>query len=276
MIKGKRIYLSVCGFKALFILKEVDHHFPSYKFLEMINKDYSEFVSNPFERPDLTFIIDTKDATHLEIKKNKNNLDGYFFHMFSVNPKIRRIYLNNPVGPVEFEFMLGNMIIKYLLPYHKGFSIHGSAVVFNNKAYMFVGKSGAGKSTTVQMLKSSYNILSDSNIIISKQKNKFYAYETINHDKNWNFKRLNKGYLIDKVLFVKKSEKCSIEKITNKKKLLKKMTGQIGIYSHDTLNIQFPVIAEFIDKTDFYYAYIKKDEKIFKDFFKKEILKNEV
>ncbi len=273
MHKVKRFYLKVGGFNFVCVLRLTEHGYPNHKFAELLENEYSDFFSKKVSRPDFTLDFNTTGVVNFNSKKTDlKDMNAYFFHLFSFDKKKRRLYFDHPVGQFEFEFIINTLMSQYLLPSNNGFNLHGSAVVYGDNAYLFEGVSGAGKSTTSQLLKGLCDILSDGSLVVRKEKNKFYAYETIIHDKKWNFKRLNKGFPVKKVFFVRKSDNCSVEEIKNKTFVLQKFLRRVFAYE-GKLSTRFKLIAEFVSRTDFYYIYVKKDGKIFKDFFKKEILR---
>lgn len=267
----EKIYLNIAGFTILCDVVDVEYKYHSKKFIDMVLADYSRFILEKPKKPDYTLKIFFSGNLLLDIRAGNGNFENYYIRSFHVNENKRIISTHNPLGSFDFEFLINRMIYKYLLPHSKGFNIHGSSVGHKNNAFIFEGKSGAGKSTTAQLLKGLCDILSDDSVIIKKVNGKFYYYQTVLHEKNYNFEKSSNAYLIDKVFFIRKAEKCSIKEIKNKDLVLRKILRQVFMYS-DKVNIQFPTITEFVNKTDFYYLYVKKDEKIFKDFFRKEVL----
>lgn len=269
----EKIYLGIAGFNLLFKLHHTEKLFHMEKFEKMLRTDYREFIETKKQKIDFTFHIDYMGTVFLNIKKDKHTKNkNYKISTFNINEKSRALNIHNPPSSSDFEFIVNTVLNKYLMPSGKSFTIHGSAVSYGNNAYLFEGRPGAGKSTTTQLLDGFCNILVDDSMIIRKVNNKFYLYQTIIHEKNYKFKKTNKPFLIDKVFFIKKAEKCSVKEIKNKNTILKKMLKQIYTYEEE-FNKQFKILTEFVNETKFYELYIKKDEKIFKEFFKKGVLK---
>ena len=269
----EKIYLNIAGFILLFKIHYTDQRFHIENFLDMLKKDYGGFIDNGKQRVDFTFHVHAMGRYIFKINKDKASKDkNFYIKTFHINEKRRTLTMHNPPGSSDFEFVTSTVLDNFLIPQGKSFIIHGSGVRYKNKVYMFEGQSGAGKSTTAQMLKGLCHIMADDSLIIRKINNKFYFFQNVLHDKNFNFKKEKESYLIDKVFFIRKADKCAIEEIKNKNFILDKMLKQVFTYP-GKISIQFPMVAEFVNNTDFYYLYIKKDERIFKDFFKKEILK---
>jgi len=62
-----------------------------------------------------------------------------------------------------------------------GFFLHSSGVVFQGQGLLFVGHSGAGKSTMIKMIKDKVKILCDDRIIVRKNADGFKIYGTWSH-----------------------------------------------------------------------------------------------
>ncbi len=269
----EKIYLRIGGFNLLFKIHYTEQLFHMEKFVNMLKNDYGGFIDNGKLRADFIFHIHTMGRYILKKNKDKDT-DGKNFDIraFHINEKKRTLTMHNPPGSSDFEFMVSTVLDNFLIPQKKSFIIHGSGVSYKGKAYMFEGKSGAGKSTTAQMLRGLCDILADDSMIIRKINNKFHFFQNVLYEKNFNFKKGKESYLIDKVFFIRKADKCALVEIKNKNFILDKMLKQVFTYP-GKIKMQFPVIAEFVNKTDFYYLYVRKDGKVFKNFFKKEILK---
>jgi hypothetical protein len=268
----EKIYLNIAGFKLLFKIHPRDQRFYTEKFIQMLKTDYSGFITKAGKGADFTFDIYSYGLVVLSGEDLAKKTNSFNVRLFHINEKTHTLRTHNPPGNFDFEFMVNMVLNKYLLSSADGFTIHGSGVSYNDKAYIFEGSNGAGKSTTAQLLNGLCNILSDDSILIRKMNKKFYFFQTLQYEKNYNFAKNKKSYPIDKVFFIRKANKCAVKEIKNKNFILKKMLKQLFTYP-DKIKKQFPLIAEFVDKTEFYYLYIKKDEKVFKQFFKKEILK---
>jgi hypothetical protein len=273
----EKIYLNIAGFTILCQVEDSEQKYHKEKFIKMLRKDYAGFISNKTEKPDFVIKILSTHQVSLEIKsyaKNKN-IKNFNILLFHINSKRRTLVAHNPLGSFDFEIAINMIIYHNLLPLFKGFILHGSSIAYKGNSFIFEGRPGAGKSTTAQLLKGLCNILSDDSLIIRKVNNKFYSYQPIVNEKNFNFEKNGNAYLVNKVFFIRKAEECAIKEIKNKNLILQKLIRQVFNYDNK-VKLQFPVIAEFVNKTDFYYLYVKKDKKIFKEFFKNEVLKNEI
>ena len=87
-----------------------------------------------------------------------------------VNPQQNQIIIERANAAVNYTivatWLLGT-VMAYLLQYHGYLVLHGSAVLINQRAVIFSGESGAGKSTTASALvKQGYPLLTDDVVVI--------------------------------------------------------------------------------------------------------------
>lgn len=110
------------------------------------------------------------------------------FSIFLGNEEIERERLaEGTEGQTQLRAVIeSNCILRavaeYFLSNGKGFLLHASAVKVENKAVVFTGKSGAGKSTHARLWKKllgeKLDYLNDDKPIIVKKDGKFFAYGT--------------------------------------------------------------------------------------------------
>lgn len=108
----------------------------------------------------------------------------------------------------------------------RGFLIHCSALNIDNKAILFLGKQGAGKSTAVSLLSSNHQILADDVGIIREKEGVYFFYQSPSIEKNETIIKTSKKYPIKDLIFLKKTTLFSIVKILDRKILFKKMAYQ--------------------------------------------------
>ncbi len=123
----------------------------------------------------------------------------------------------------QFEYMLaGSSFYSRLLDFD-GMMLHSSAVVVDNKAYLFSAQSGTGKSTHTELWLKLFGdrayILNDDKPAIRYIDGKIYAYGTPfsgKHDLS-----ANKGVEVKGIAFIERAKENSIEKIPPAKALPK-------------------------------------------------------
>ena len=88
-------------------------------------------------------------------------------------------HYNQPIYPLEYP--LDELLLTNFLALGRGVEIHGCGVVDSlGRGHLFVGQSGAGKSTTARLWENEPNItiLSDDRIILRKTENVIWMYGT--------------------------------------------------------------------------------------------------
>ncbi len=268
----EKIYLNIAGFNFTLTLKDIQQNYYKEEFKKMLFKKYPKFIVNKKGKTDFNLIIDYKGSVDIYVREHEDKIRYVYTNNYSIDSAKKTANINYTVSQLQFDTIIREIIDKYLFKKDKGFYLHGSAVGKKDEAFLFLGKSGAGKSTTAQLLDGLCKILSDDFLIVKKYKKKFYYYQSISYEKNWNFKRTNDAYRIAKVFFVKKADEFSLKKIENKDKALSMVMKQFFTYDLKP-DIQFSLLTDFVNKTDFYYIYVKKDKKLFKGFFRKKVLK---
>jgi len=95
-----------------------------------------------------------------------------------------------------------------------GFLLHASSVFVKNKVVMFLGKSGAGKSTTMRMLKDSFPPFSDDCVAIKKCGNEYLCFQVPWIEKDSSLIKLSqKGLKITALFFLVKDRPFSLKNI---------------------------------------------------------------
>jgi hypothetical protein len=132
------------------------------------------------------------------------------------------VYVDKNQSDFPFAYPLDEILMINLLARKRGILVHACGVKKNNGAgFLFVGTSGAGKSTianlwktqiaNVKSQKEKASILSDDRIIIRKKESKFWIYGTPWHGdaKACSPERTP----LEKIFFLKHGKKNSIKKI---------------------------------------------------------------
>ncbi|MFH1478500.1 MAG: radical SAM protein [Candidatus Omnitrophota bacterium] len=149
-----------------------------------------------------------------------------------------------------------------LLADREGCVLHASGVELEGKGLLFVGVSGAGKSTMIKMLKGSSKILCDDRIIVRKQPEGFKMYGTWSHGEIPEVS--NASALLKGVFFLNKSKENKIELINDKREITRKLLPRL-IKPFVTVewwekSLQF--IEKMADEGTFYNLYFDKSGNI--------------
>lgn len=175
----------------------------------------------------------------------------------------KRVLAQHPEIPEEsyIYMLLGKKFAEALLEYD-GFILHSSAVAYENNAYLFSADSGVGKSTHTSLWKQCFlgaDVINDDKPALRLIDDVFYAYGTpfsgstpIN---------LNVRVPLKAICFIERSEKNSIERITNNAEIIKLILPQtlrhVGKDKADKLLI---IIGKLIEKIPFYKLHCLPNE----------------
>jgi hypothetical protein len=118
--------------------------------------------------------------------KFSNSPQPYKLAYFNTDFTVGDIYMSpdyisrdNPVYPLEYP--LDELLLMNLLSRGRGVEVHASGVVDTlGRSYLFVGQSGAGKTTMTRLWEKleGVKILSDDRIILRKQDGRVWMYGT--------------------------------------------------------------------------------------------------
>jgi radical SAM protein with 4Fe4S-binding SPASM domain len=113
------------------------------------------------------------------------------------------------------------VLLARILADRAGCYIHSSGVKFNNKGLLFVGHSGAGKSTMVTMLKGRAEILCDDRIIVRKGPEGFKMYGTWHHGDVPDVSSASAP--LRAIIFLKKAGVNKLLRLEDKKEIAKRL-----------------------------------------------------
>lgn len=198
-------------------------------------------------------LCDLGEAELLNIESNKKTYSPLYQ---KVTDKKFITYFQNNI--TQFETVLKHALL-LLLKQNGGFGIHSSVANINGKAYLFLGNSGAGKSTSVELLNDKFPTLNDDITLIKKIGNKYFVFQTPFTEKAWWIKKTQKFYPVTKIFFIHKSQEFKSESNTNRKVISSNLLSQV-------------IAAQFLDKdilenvkvfikgmNNFYDLYFAKD-----------------
>lgn len=189
------------------------------------------------------------------------------FHFINLyerkSPNRIRTYYS--ISTSQFHYIITE-ILSYLIK-DTGFFQHASSIVHNGKAYLFLGKSGAGKTTISTLLKKRFHRLADDLVLIRKIGDSYHCFQNPLWERNWWLSKHTESYALGKVFFLRKSNHCKVTRLENNKQTLKLLLGDFtydGVEVKDKMEIFLKFVAEF---KHFYYLDFPKDEKKVVSFF---------
>lgn len=252
----KTIYLNIAGFNIQINLRPTEFiYFQEIKKAELI-KYWSNFLIKDKPKA-IDFTINFVERKNIEtIYQTKSKKSFINFYQIKTNNIINSYY---QCGPIQFQIILKQVLLE-LLNQRQGMTVHCSAVRFKNKAYLFLGKPGAGKSTAMSLLSKKFSPLSDDSGIIKKEGNNYFFYQTpFLEKKSWVKKNNDKLYL-GKIFFLRKKPYFKIEKIENKDYIIERMIKQL-FSAKELGKKQMKTLLRFISQFDgFYFLSFAKDQ----------------
>lgn len=207
----KNTCLSIAGFTIQLVFHATEYTQAQKLFLLQLSKAYKGFMIEGSDKKidfslhvmqsNQTEVLKYKERNYIEyykVRKNKNSLTTFY----SIS--------------VEQLAQLLRYILFHLIK-EGGFFMHGAVAIHNDKALLFVGASGAGKSTIVGMARKIATPFADDSFIIRNIKGVYYCFQTPFLDKQTWIKKINKGFKVGKIYLLEQSKHTSIEKIDSEK-----------------------------------------------------------
>lgn len=250
------VYLLLCEFTIAIRLQKSWNPNRRKVFKDNFIKEFNPvIVTRPKNLPDFTVSISDINWSNITPVKKK---DGYFFCLYNEkNNKEMTTHYFISLGLLKVLLIhaLQNLIIR-----SQGVMIHASSSIINNKADIFCGVSGAGKSTTISLLRDNYKGFAGDKMFAIKKSGTFFAYQMPFLEREDWITRGQKPYLIGRVFFLIKSKKDRLEKIESKitafEEFMKRYDSMKPAFKKD-----FRVIFDIINTHDCYYLYFSKNKR---------------
>ena len=205
----------------------------------------------------LSLTIFRKSDGWIYFSKGYDDTVSDFLHQVSfVNPSHTRvevynerdsIFRNGDLAVLSF-FPSDWLLIARVLADRQGCMFHSSGVVLDGKGFLFVGHSGAGKSTMVKMLLDKAEILCDERIITRKVQEGFRIYGTWTHGEVPIFSASSAP--LKAILFLKQARKNRITLIHDKAQAIARLSAcafkplATGDWWENTLSFMEELIAK--------------------------------
>ncbi len=219
-----------------------------YYYKEKLTNYYKRFIRSEYSGK-VHFKIHLSKNLEIEsfVRKRKKET---FIKLFEYKSKysIKTYY---HLSEDQFYLVLRNGL-QILLKERNGVIVHGSASVINNKAIIFLGKSGAGKSTIMTILAEKYLPVADDSFIIRKINDTFMVFSTPLIEKNSWIKKTSKGFPLHAAFFLKKDSSHSIRRLINKDVVFRKFVSQIFSTQNDYEN-QIKTFFRLVYQENFFY-----------------------
>lgn len=252
-----KIVLKIGGFYILIKFTKIELENIRGRFIHYLIKRYQGFILSKKPKK-----IDYK-VTFIYTRRTRSLTSLTGKHVFvSLFDKISKYSLITfyHISFLQFDILLTH-ILQELLAENKGFIIHASAVLKGRKIGLFLGKSGAGKSTAVQLLSKAYEPIADDSGIIKQEKGEYMFYQMPLVDKNRQIIKQPKGFPLGWVYFLHKSKFYGIDPLENKEKIIQKLSAQLYSEKEDVKK-QIIFLSDFVNKyPNFFKLTFGKDSK---------------
>lgn len=259
------LYLSIAGFIIKLEFKESDlEGVKKEVFQNFLKREFKDFIINVASKVDFTIEIYQRLDFEFFFKTDEQKSYLLLYQVISPRKAITFYYVTYQ----QVQLIIRN-ICQLLLAKNNGVILHASACLVKGKAHLFLGKSGAGKSTTVRLLFRDFLPLADDMVILKKENKQFFFYQTPFIEKNLIFKKTFKSFPVGGVYFVKKSNTYSIDKIHQKHIISKMFVNQLFTEYADK-SAQVKYLLDFLDNFDNfnYLSFSLADPKKLIDLFK--------
>lgn len=253
---NSNILVSIAGFNIRINFKNTEWVYFKEKIKKEIKEYLSEFiVEKKIKTVDYQIDLIWEEKVNFLTTKEKIN----YINLYRID-SVTKISCFYRLSIYEFHIIF-RYILMQLLVNDRGFIVHASAVKdSNNQTYIFLGKSGAGKSTIRQLLEGKYNSLADDNIILKKENNDYFLYQTPFFERDYKIKKTFKKFKIGKIFFLKKATSYILKKIIDKGRIIELLSKQTFL-PEKYRKKYFSNILEFSnDFSNFYLLYFAKQK----------------
>ncbi len=164
------------------------------------------------------------------------------------------------IDSLKYIRMLFSEIVYYWL-FKKGIlTLHASAIIHKNKAFVFVGVPGSGKTTHAKIL--GFPTINDNEILIRFRDGKAFAYSGIIKRKNIEPSKLSAP--IKKIFILRKSKKFNLKEL-NDSYILKELIKnhyilKCNLKNYKDLILFIKLSKKLISTTKFYLLYSNLDK----------------
>ena len=140
--------------------------------------------------------------------------------------------------------------------------MHSAGIVINKSGLLFVGHSGAGKSTMLKLLRGEGEILCDDRIIVRKHTEGFRIHGTWGHGELPDISPNSAP--LKAIIFLEQAEKTELIPITNKREMLGQITSHVvkPLITSDWWEKILDLTEEIIKTVPIYRLKFEKSERV--------------
>lgn len=140
--------------------------------------------------------------------------------------------------------------------------MHSAGLILNGQGLLFVGHSGAGKSTIVKLLRAYGQILCDDRVIVRKWPDGFHIHGTWSHGEIPEIS--NAEAPLKAIFFLHKAKWCSTEPVQDKRQIMKEFLFRTSrpLVTREWLEQTIPTLASLASQVPIYQLSFTKDERL--------------
>ncbi len=252
----KILYCNIAGYNIKLIFQEAGSKQSQESVQDSIHHYITDFLlPNKPDKVDRTIeFVWEREPKFLYLNLEKEA----YINLFRIKNKDTIICFYR-ISILQFEILLRFLLLD-LLKKQGGIMLHASGIKTKKGIYLFLGNSGAGKSTIVQLIKDVFIPFSDDNCIIKLVKNQYLAYQTPFFEKNFYFPKKKGGYPVLGICFLKKSNECKIQKIPDKEFIYQQLVLNSDV-SNKFIKKQIASITILLKNYFYFYLFRFKKNK---------------
>lgn len=223
MTRERIIYINVAGFTIKVVLKAYDDLFKATEdFYKNIHLNLKGFLAHTAKRYDFTIVVIYKNTFDVLIdKKTKKHLVG-FYEEESRNSFITYYHISFE----QFLVIIRNTV-QILLGKFGGVIMHGSAAAIEDKGVIFLGDSGAGKSTILNLVESRFQPIADDIFVLKRENGFYYIFQTPFIQKNYYPKFKTGRFLLKTIYVLKKGSNQKAERYLQQDEIFTLLSRQL-------------------------------------------------